>query len=213
MASMPSTGMPSFDLGHQGDFDVTLVAKMRSMTPEQRWRHHERWRSLLMRDRVMTTFLVEIARAFARNGVEYLVVGGVGAVLHGATIVTRDLDVCYRRTPENIVRLVRALAPLKPRPRGFPADLPFQFDERTVTMGCNFTLEVGDEALDLLGDMSGVGGYEQVIDEAFDMTIDSEPVKVISLRHLVATKQAAGREKDLRVLPELRRLLADSTPP
>ena len=71
--------------------------------------------------------------------VEFVVVGGVSAVLQGVPIVTVDLDICYQRTPGNISRLVGALAPLQPRPRGFPLDLPFTFDERVVQIGCNFT--------------------------------------------------------------------------
>lgn len=38
-----------FDLGHQGDVDRTLLAKMLAMTPNQRLQHHERWRRLFRR--------------------------------------------------------------------------------------------------------------------------------------------------------------------
>jgi predicted nucleotidyltransferase len=204
---MSSETIGLFDLGHQGDFDRTLLAKMVAMTPAQRLHHHERWRTLLRRSHEpMPPFLEDLVKRLVPAGVEFVVVGGVSAVLHGATITTRDLDLCYRRTPENIVRLVAALSPLQPRPRGFPPDLPFVFDERTVQMGANFTLEVGDEALDLLGDMSGIGGYEQIIANAVGMEIAGLPVKVLSLGDLIRTKTAANRPKDLAVLPELRLL-------
>src|SRR5208337_1291833 len=142
---MSSETLALFDLGHQGDVDRTLLAKMLAMTPNQRLRHHERWRTLLRRSlETMPPFLEDLVNRLVPAGVEFVVVGGVSAVLHGATITTRDLDLCYRRTPENIARLVAVLGPLQPRPRGFPPGLPFVFDERTVLLGSNFTLEVGD---------------------------------------------------------------------
>jgi len=201
---MTSKALALFDLGHQGDVDRTLVAKMLALTPTQRLRHHERWRTLFRRSQdAMPPFLEDLVKRLAPAQVEYVVVGGVSAVLHGATITTRDLDLCYRRTPENIARLAAALGPLQPRPRGFPPELPFVFDERTVLLGSNFTLEVGDESLDLLGEMSAIGGYEQIIKTSVAMEIAGFPVQVLSLENLIATKTAANRPKDLDVLPEL----------
>jgi hypothetical protein len=139
--------------------------------------------------------------------VEFVVVGGVSAVLQGVPITTVDLDVCYRRTPANIARLVQVLAPLGPRLRGFPPDLPFVLDERAIQLGSNFTLEIGDESFDLLGVMSAIGGYEDVLAKTIEITLDSRPIKVLSLEQLIATKTAAGRAKDLAVLPVLRATL------
>ena len=98
----------------------------------------------------MQHFAKEIVRRLVEAQVEFVVVGGFSAVLQGVPIVTLDLDICYRRTPENVARLAAALAPLQPRARGFPPDLPFFFDERTILLGSNFTLLIGDESLDLL---------------------------------------------------------------
>ena len=75
-------------------------------------------------------------------------------------------------------------------------------------LGSNFTLVVGIEDLDLLGTMSAIGGYEEVIDTAVDMTVAGRRVKVLALPDLIASKQAAGRDKDLAVLPLLRALLS-----
>jgi len=196
-----------FDLGHQGDVDRTLIEKMLALTPDERLRHHEGWRALLKGTSTMTPFMEDVVRRLVEARVEFLIVGGVSAVLQGSTLVTRDLDICYRRTPDNIARLVAALRLLNPRPRGFPPDLPFTFDERTVQFGSNFTLEIGDESLNLLGQMSRIGGYEQVIGRAADVTVGGIPAKALALDQLIQTKKAAGRPKDLAVLPELTALL------
>ena len=155
----------------------------------------------------MWPFAKDTIVRLAQGQVEFVVVGGVSAILQGAQVTTMDLDICYRRTPENIARLARVLAPLQPRLRGLPPGLSFTFDERALQLGSNFTLTVGTESLDLLGVMSAIGGYEQIIGDAKEVIIGSYPVKLLSLAHLIATKEAAGRPKDILVLPLLRAAL------
>jgi len=199
---------PSYDLGHQGDLDYTQIARMLARTPEQRWRSYQRWRGLLKRNSTMTPFLDEIVGCLARAQVEYVIVGGVAGILQGSSLNTLDLDICYRRTPENIKRLVTALQPFRPHPRGWPPDLPFAFDARTIQLGSNFTLDLNGEDLDLLGQMSAIGGYEEIIAQADEMTVAGCTVHVLSLEQLITTKEAAGRQKDLVALPILRAALA-----
>jgi len=72
----------------------------------------------------MTDFRALIS-LLAAGGVEFIIVGGAAATAHGSARLTQDLGIVYRRTPENISRLVRALAPHEPYPRGAPPGLPF----------------------------------------------------------------------------------------
>jgi len=79
--------------------------------------------------------------ALDRNRVEYIVVGGAAAIAHGSARFTQDLDVVYRRSPENLERLVSALRDFKPYLRGAPPGLPFVWERATLSHGLNFTLE------------------------------------------------------------------------
>src|SRR5438067_5056883 len=151
----------------------------------------------------MQHFAREMIRRLVEAQVEFVVVGGFSAVLQGVPVVTLDLDICYRRTPANVARLAGALAPLQPKARGFPPDHPFFFDERTILLGSNFTLLIGDESLDLLGEMGGIGGFEEIIGQAETMTFDTYVIKVLSLAQLIETKRAANRPKDHLALPFL----------
>ena len=72
------------------------------------------------------------------------------------------------RSDENFERIARALRPLKPSLRGAPADLPFVLDARTLRSGLNFTLETTAGDLDLLGEVTGVGGYDQIAPDAIE---------------------------------------------
>ena len=126
--------------------------------------------------------------------------------LQGSAYVTKDVDFCYSRTPENIRRLAASLGPYHPKLRGALADLPFTFDARAIAQGLNFTLTTDLGDLDFLGEVTGLGTYKEVKASADTQIIDGIPVLVLSLSGLIKTKKAAGRAKDLYVLPELEGL-------
>jgi hypothetical protein len=72
--------------------------------------------------------------------VRFIVVGAYAAVAHGSSQVTRDLDICYERTAENMQKLAAALAPYHPHLRGVGPHLPFVLDGHALAQGMNFTL-------------------------------------------------------------------------
>ncbi len=80
-----------------------------------------------------------LLRVLTDGRVDFIIAGGVAGVAHGSARLTQDLDVVYSRSPENIRRLVSALAPHAPYLRGAPPGLPFQWDEAAVRRGLNFT--------------------------------------------------------------------------
>jgi hypothetical protein len=121
-------------------------------------------------------FAEQVIAALAQAQVEFVVVGGISAVLHGAPIVTRDLDLCYRRLDANLVRLAEALQAFQPRLRGLPEGVPNFFDLHSLRLGANFTLTVDDQSLDLLAEMSAIGDYEAIIGRAADMEVAGHPV-------------------------------------
>ena len=87
----------------------------------------------------------------ADAGVEFMVIGGQAEALMGSPRVTYDVDLCYRRTPENLERPARVLRTLTLTLRGAPPELKFRIDARALALGSNFTFEVdGEYALDLL---------------------------------------------------------------
>jgi hypothetical protein len=139
--------------------------------------------------------------------VECVIVGGVAATLHGSSLTTRDLDVCYNRVSENLTRLIQALRSVNARLRGAPEGLPFILDEETLRRGLNFTFQTDIGDLDLLDEMAGVGGYPEASENADVMELFGYRYQVLSLTKLIAAKRAAGRTKDLLVLPELEAIL------
>lgn len=144
--------------------------------------------------------------ALGEAGVEFVVIGGVAITAHGSAYVTFDLDVCYERSRANIQRLVDALAPYHPRLRGAPPDLPFHFDAPTVSRGLNYTLTTDLGDLDLLGEVQGIGFYNDVLARSTTTELFGRTWHVLTLEGLIASKRAAGRPRDLAVIPELEAL-------
>ena len=138
--------------------------------------------------------------------IEYIVIGGVAMSAHGSAHVTYDLDICYRRTKDNIERLCNALEPIHPFLRGAPKDLPFRFEPKTVQAGMNFTLvtDLGD--LDLLGEVTGLGNFDAISPVSESKVYGDSEVRVVNLEALIRSKRAAGRAKDLSKIDELEAL-------
>jgi hypothetical protein len=103
-------------------------------------------------------------------------------------------------------RLVTALRPYRPRLRGAPEGLPFVFDVQTLSNGMNFTLATDLGDIDLLGHLSGLGEFSAVALDGHSMPLFGGECRVASLDCLIRWKRAAGRNKDLNVLPELEAL-------
>lgn len=132
--------------------------------------------------------------------------GGVAGAAHGLARATYDLDVVYARDGANLDRLVAALSPLGPYLRGAPPGLPFRFDAETLRRGLNFTLTTSLGDLDLLGEITGGGGYEQLLPDSLEAPLFGVPCRYLGLVKLILVKRAAGRPKDLQAIAELEAL-------
>src|SRR5688572_9747797 len=110
--------------------------------------------------------LCRIAAILNRHAVEYLVIGGQAEALMGSPRVTVDVDVCYRRTPENLERLAAALQDLGVSLRGAPEGIPFRPDTRTLHSGLNFTFNSSFGPVDFLGEVEPLGDFDSVATHA-----------------------------------------------
>ena len=152
----------------------------------------------------------EMLRRLEGQGVRYVVIGGVGATLHGSPLPTRDADICPAGDVPNLDSLATALREMGARIRTSDAaeGLPFSCDAvflRQMKL-LNLITRFGD--LDLSFEPSGTAGYEDLSARAvvYDLG-EGLHVRVASLEDIIRSKEAANREKDRQVLPTLRLLL------
>jgi len=102
--------------------------------------------------------------------------------------------------------MVGLLKKIEARLRDVPGDLPFQLDEKTFSMGMNFTFETELGPLDLWGELAGLGKFENILKFSEALDLYGIPVNILSLEGLIKAKRAAGRPKDMMHLKELEAL-------
>lgn len=157
----------------------------------------------------MTDF-ASLIRALVDGGVAFIVVGGAAGTAHGASRLTQDLDIVYERSRSNLLLLAKALQPYHPYLRGMPPGLPFQLDERTLANGLNFTLTTTLGDLDLLGEITGGGRYDDLISNTVELQLFDRSCRCLDLETLIFVKRAAGRPKDLEAISELEAILEEA---
>ncbi len=160
----------------------------------------------------MSEAITDFGRALkilTEGRVDFVLIGGVAAWLHGSARATVDLDLVYARDRENLRRIAEALAPHHPYLRGAPPGLPFVFDERTLRNGLNFTLSTDFGPLDLLGEVAGGGGYRDLLPVSDEIRAFGVQCRRVRLESLIQLKRAAGRPKDLEAIAELQALLEE----
>jgi hypothetical protein len=156
---------------------------------------------------------VRTLRALRKAKVDFVLVGGMAAVLHGDVGVTIDLDIVPEREPDNLDRLAEALRALGARirtsgePKGVAFDVSGRFLRNLAAESIlNLTTGAGD--LDLTFRPSGTQGYADLLRDAVQIeAARGVRIWLASLADVIRSKQAADREKDRLALPRLRRLL------
>lgn len=141
----------------------------------------------------------------AEHAVDYVLVGGLAAVLHGSTALTNDADIVPAADPANLERLADALRALDARLRSPDDPDGVAFDPHPALLASmavlNLTTRCGD--LDLVLTPAGLGGYDEVVVGSGELDLLGSRVRVASLRDIIRSKEAAGRAKDHATLPIL----------
>ena len=158
---------------------------------------------------------VAMLRLLHAHRVQFLVVGGIAARLRGAPLLTQDVDITPARDRANLERLAGALKDLDARLRTStePDGVAFPFDPELLGNATVWTLITKHGDLDLVVSPAGTDGYQDLIRDADEMKVATDPdlaVQVASLADVIRSKEASGREKDRAALPLLRRTLEET---
>ena len=152
---------------------------------------------------------LEILKVLTRHRVDFIIVGGVSAVLHGAPVTTFDLAVVHARDHENVTRLLSALEALEAVYRARP--------ERQLRPGEAHLASPGHQLLltkfgplDVLGMIGKSRTWEDLLGSTRTMEIEpGVTVRVLDLETLIEVKEELGFPKDTAVLPVLRQALKE----
>jgi hypothetical protein len=146
--------------------------------------------------------------ALREHHVEYVLIGGLAAVLHGSTVMTNEADIVPSPSEDNLDCLSAALTALDARIRSDrdPDGVPFA--PHPALLGSvstlNMTTRCGD--LDLAFSPAGLSDYDALVEHSVAMDIDDYRVRVASLADIIRSKTKADRPRDRAVLPILHAL-------
>ncbi|TKD01047.1 nucleotidyltransferase domain-containing protein [Polyangium fumosum] len=151
--------------------------------------------------------LADILRTLLHHQVDFVVVGGMAAVLQGAPVHTFDIDIVYSRAEENVARLLAALQDL---------DAVFRTDPRRLVPNESHLRSTGHKllstrhgVLDVLGTIEEDTSYEDLLQDALWLEVAGAPVRVLSLERLIQIKEKLTRPKDRAMLLVLQATLEE----
>ena len=140
--------------------------------------------------------------------VEFVLVGGFAATAYGSTVLTQDVDVCLRFSPDNLMRLQEALTDLHPVHRMTTQRLPLRLTPETYRDLKNLDLDTDWGQLDCLGAIQGVGDFEHVREHSIEVPLAAGVCRILSLDALIQSKEAMGRPRDRESVLQLKAICA-----
>jgi predicted nucleotidyltransferase len=150
-----------------------------------------------------------LLKALQESRVDFIVVGGVCAVLQGAPINTFDLDVVHSREPDNIDRLLVALEGLDVYYRG-KGERRIKPERSHLCSPGHQLLTTRFGPLDLLGEIGQGHGYEELLTQTVELDVGGDvKARVLNLDTLIKIKEETAREKDQATLAILKRTLEE----
>lgn len=153
--------------------------------------------------------LQALLRFLIHSPIDFVLVGGFAAVLHGSNQVTRDIDICIVYTPERINDLRELLRPLNPRHRMDELKTSFLEFPQDLSRKQDFHLSTDLGLLDVISEVEGVGGYYDLIEKSEEIELYGGKCRIMGVEDLIKAKKALGRHRDLVVVEELEAILKE----
>jgi hypothetical protein len=137
------------------------------------------------------------------NGLDFVVIGGVCVVFHGAPLATFDLDICCPFGTDNVCRIESAVKDLHPFHRLTANKLPLEITRDRFGDLKNLYLQTDLGKLDCLGEVLGIGNFEEVKKQSVVASLSYGEFRFLNIDALIAAKKAVGRERDLDAVRRL----------
>jgi hypothetical protein len=143
-----------------------------------------------------------------KHDVDFVIIGAYASVVHGATLVTHDVDICCAFTPRNLLNLQRATADLHPFHRLTPKHLPLELTPSRCRGLKNLYLKTDLGVLDCLSEVLGLGSFATVKKQSVIIETEFGKCRVLGLEALIKAKRAMGRPRDREAVVQLEAIRA-----
>jgi hypothetical protein len=147
--------------------------------------------------------LNSLLKRLLESNLDFVIVGGFAGVVHGATQVTQDLDVCLVIDEDKIQLLRQCLSDIDPRHRMRPQKESFLDIPDSIDNLKNIYLETDLGVVDLMSEIPGLGDFQRVKKGALEIQLFGLPCWVMGLDDLIKVKKNLSRAKDMALYQEL----------
>ncbi|HET9767225.1 MAG TPA: hypothetical protein VFS60_10275 [Thermoanaerobaculia bacterium] len=187
--------------------DLTLIQWFLRRTPGERLQTAQSIVDLVaLAPRIDEGDSLALLRALHDQGVKFVVVGGLAALLQGVPIRTLDIAVVYQADPANFERLSAALSRTGATYRD-PAGRTIKPDvERLMTNGMNL-MQTPASILDAMREIAPGWRFEDLVERSHLAEVSGMNLRVLDLAAVIESKEAADRPKDRAALFVLRNTL------
>ena len=149
---------------------------------------------------------IEILKVLSRHEVEFILVGGLAAIVQGAPVLTFDVDIVFLKTAENLPRLLAALQEIDARYLD-PAGRHIVPDAEKLASFRMHQLITSLGPLDVMEKIGTEMSYADLVHDTQISEVAGVKVRVLGLEKIILSKEQADRDKDRATLPLLRRIL------
>jgi hypothetical protein len=149
--------------------------------------------------------LSELTRRLVEARVEFVLIGGFAAVAHGATLVTRDVDICCRFSDANLNRVQEALRDLHPVHRSRP-DLALDLTPEQCSSLKNLYLKTDLGIVDCLSEVLGIGDFDAVLKHSVQVVLPFGHCRILDINGLIRAKETMNRDHDRITVRQLKEI-------
>lgn len=150
------------------------------------------------------TDLSAILEGLVKADIEFILVGGLAAVVQGAPVTTMDVDIVHNRSSENISKLFQFLKSIDAIYRR-PDDKIIVPEEEDFLGHALFSTRLGP--LDILAFIEGEKNYEDLLQYTVEIDFRGHMIRVLDIRTIIDLKKASNDPKDKQRLPVLEETL------
>jgi len=150
--------------------------------------------------------LSAILEGLIKAEVNFILVGGLAAVVQGAPVTTMDVDIVHSRSSENIIKLLAFLKSIGAFHRRLDEKIIIPSERDISGKGhALFSTQLGP--LDVLAVIEQGKTYEDLLEHTVDVKFRGHTIKVLDLKMIIELKRASRDLKDKQRLPILEETL------
>ena len=151
----------------------------------------------------MKSDFIDLIERLIKAKVDFVIIGGFAGVVHGCTYVTQDVDICCDFTPENLLRLQKAISDFHPVHRMTPKRQKLHLTKKNCETLKNLYLDTDIGQLDCVSFVDGVGDYQQAKSASGLVKVETLQLPVLGLDALIKAKKAMNRPRDKLAVTQL----------